>query len=345
MYTAPQCFRRSPLCRSAGAALLVLALSSPVFGADLGVPGAGGLKIAGENIPADRIWAEYRYRMGSKSAFHGKKETLDKTVLETSVNSVLRREVLRREAAGRGYTLSEDDRAAVRDRQIKAWRGEDNFRIALAMLDVSEEYLLDRIGADVLASRMAADGTGGDEVRDGDLRAHYEKNIKDYIDKSQPPLRYIYVPRDYPPLRKNPRTFMWDTIGAPRTKLAEEGKRFDSLVREVSHHESASRGGIFAEEDLPDDARPYLPRAEGVAPCRQSRVLPGDSGYHLFLRDCMMPFPFEEIRDRVRNDFLIARRSAYLQELFTRLRGEIGLELIDLDESKVPAAPDPGSAH
>jgi hypothetical protein len=198
---------------------------------------------------------------------------------------------------------------------------------------------------DLLAGRMAAAETGGEKVRDGEVRGYYEENMGRYLDRSQPPLRYVYVPRDYPPLRKNPRTFMWDTIGAPRTKLAGEGKRFDSLVREVSHHESASRGGVFAEEDLSDEARSYLPRGEALAPCRQTKVLPGDAGYHLFLRDCEMPFPLEEVRDRVRSDFLAARKIAYLQELYTRLRGEIDIELIDLDESKVPAAPGPASAH
>jgi hypothetical protein len=246
---------------------------------------------------------------------------------------VLQRNLLAREAARRGISLSDRERAAVREKQVTGWRGEDNFRTALAMLDVTEAYLLRRMEMNQLARKMAEiDVEKQPAPTEAEIHAFYKDNPARYLGPSTA-LRYLLLPAGWS------RKQVAQVSGESAT-LRQEGKNYESLVRRFSIHASAATGGVVAEGQ--GGAWPHPDLAQGLKPGRLSRDLADEAGIHLYARDIQIPLPLESVRARVAADLREARVAAGLRSTAERLRKASVVEFLDGEAPASVTAPHGG---
>jgi hypothetical protein len=311
--------------------------------AGLEVQGSGGVAINGEQVAKEKIWQEYHFQNSARSMIHGRDaEVVDEKLLRAVIRQVTRKELLLQEARRLGYALTPEDRVTVRQRLVEQWKGEANFRTALPMLGTTEEFLLDRAGKTLVIKRMA---TGESKAKEGitgnELREHYRQYPARYMPEKLPPLRYIFVPAEEAPARST-----YTTIAREGASLSAGGESFASMVRRYSKHESAARGGVVPEREAGEVGLPHQPAKGKLKPCRISPFLADSTGLSVYLRDCRVPIPFAEVREKVRADLIGTRRTQYLQDLGSRLEGQSDIRYMTLSgDIPSPAGSDGKHGH
>ena len=309
------------------AAAVVFALGSafaaPTAPAGAAVPGSGGVVIDGVLLPAERIWNEYRYQFSVRSMIHAKPAgVVDERVLERVVKQVVSAELLAREAARRQIVLSEADRAALREQEVKRWGTEANFRTACTLLNVEEPFLLARAARNSLVERMVARDSGAEKgITEATLRDWHRDNPGRYLPATAPPLRYAFVPAAAGNLAE-----IFAKIAGEADALRTANKSFAPVVESWSRHESAARGGIVPERGGTAPPLPFQPHEGKPAECRFTNLDTDTAGLHVYFRDCREPQPFEQVRERVQVDLVQDRRTQWLRALSEKLNKSARLE-------------------
>lgn len=305
----------------AGAVLGLVVFAAAPLPAALSVRGGGGVIVDGVTIPASTIRQEYAYTYSIREIIHAKpRGDVNEQAFEKAVGSVVNRHLLSRAAAKSGIALTDEERAELRAGEVAAWRGEKGFATSLAMLKVSEQFLLQRKEMNLLARKLAEqDAFAGDALSEAAQRKFYDATRGKYLQPS-PPLRYILLP----PASDAKR------IGEVTTecrRLAVAGQDFSSLVGTYSRHPSAGGGGIVTEGG---SAAPWPDKrfAARVKPCRISEYRRDAAGIHLYARDCLLPLPFEAVRESVRKDLADKLIGGRQKALIAGLREQAAIEYL-----------------
>lgn len=325
---------RSGAARRARAALSLLALLLAAAAVPAAAfPGGGGIRLDGALIPAEEVWSEYAYLTRARDMIHPKPAgAIDEKVLGTAVEQVLRRTLLSREAGVRGHALTAEERAGIRAGQVAAWQGEKNYRTALAMLGVTEDYLQHRSELNRLSRKLAESVVAAAAPpTEAELVGFHRDQVARYLTPSSP-LRYFLLPLEGGLVR-------YRELVKEAERLRAEGKSYESLVRRFSIHESAARGGEVP--DGRDDAWPHGDTARGVEPGRFSREVRDEAGIHLYARDSRVPLPFASVRARVAADLRERRVAEALGALGGSLRSKARVELVEGPAPTSLAAPPP----
>jgi len=318
----PGAFRRLRLA-AVTALALGAALCAPAATAGAEVPGSGGVVIDGKLLPPERIWDEYRYQYCVKTMIHARpSDVVDEQVLERVVQQVVNAELLVREAARRGFALSEADRAALRAAEVKRWGTEANLRTACVLLKVDEPFLLARAARNGVVERMVEKESGAEQgITEAALRDWHRDNPGRYLPSAPPPPRYLFVPVSAGNLAE-----IYAKIATEADALRTANKSFASVVAAWSQHESAARGGVVPETGGGGPPLPFQPPAGQPQECRFTNIRTDPAGLHLYFRDCRQPLPYEQVRERVRTDLIQDRRGQWLKALSEKLRTTARLE-------------------
>jgi len=289
----------------------------------LALPGGGGIRIDGDVIASEEVWAEYFYLDGLRKIIHARAEgAIDEAVFKNAAGQVLNRHLLAREAGRRGLALSGPERAEIRTRQVAAWKGEENFQTALSMIGISESAMLRRVGLNTLSRKLAErDLEGQGAPSEEDLRSFHRDNPQRYLPSSTT-LRYVLLPGAG--AAKLEREMFREA-----ERLRQEAQTYETLVRRFSSHKSAARGGAVAAGDAEAAGLPHPALSRGLKPGRFSSRRRDEAGVHVYVRDIAVPLPFEDVRDRVRADLREKRVADRMNSLLERLRGQAGIELIE----------------
>lgn len=311
-----------------GVIALFALLFSPLCASAVDVPGAGGVVLNGETIGAEEIWQEYSYQNSLRKFIHNRPDDrVDEKLLGTVIEQKVRKHLLLQEARRLGYVLEEKDRAEVRRAQVEGWKGEANFRNALAMMGVEEGFILNRGGETRLINRMLdAESKAGKGITRKMLLEHYGENPGRFLSEKLSPLRYIFFPWE----AGNPRN-AYTLIAREAETLRNEGKSYASLPERYSKHESAAGGGIVPGRAKGETGLPLQPAEGGLKECRISSYKTDEQGMHVYLQDCRQPPPFGEVEGKVREDLVAARRAEFLSDLGTRLRDKASIAYLPLE--------------
>ena len=310
--------RRAARRASAAIGLLLLLGTS---GAALALPGGGGIRLDGTLIPADEVWGEYSYQTRARDMIHPRAPgTIDTVVFRTASEVVLQRNILAREAGRRGISLSEQERAALREMQVAAWKGEANYRMAIAMLGVSEAFLMRQMEMNQLSRKLAEVDVQAQGVpSEANLLGYYRENPARYPGTSAA-LRYLLLPVGW-------TREQITAVTAEADVLRKEGRDYESLVRRFSIHGSAAAGGIVPEGS--GGAWPHGELAQGLQPGRVSDSRRSEAGVHVYVRDPKLPLPFESVRGRVVADLHELRIAMGLRSLAEGLRQAAKVEFLE----------------
>jgi hypothetical protein len=314
-------------------ALLAVAATAVTAAA---LPGGGGVRLDGALVPAKEVWAEYFYISRAREFIHPKVEAgVNETVFANAVEQVTNRNLLAREAGRRGISLSPVEVADVRAVQVAAWKGERNFLTALAMLGITEEAYLHRMQMNQLAHKAAerevdARGAASEE----ELRAYYRGRAEKYRGKTAA-LRYLLLKGTW----RQPQLV---EVAGEAEGLRKAGKSYESLVRERSIHSSAAGGGVVGEDGAAAGGWPHPELSQGLDPGRISRVHVDSAGTHLYLRDILLPRPFEEVAGQVRKDLTGARITETMNSQLAAQRAGTKIELLEGEPPSPPPTPSMG---
>ncbi len=303
------------------------------------VPGAGGIRIGSELIPAEEVWEEYRFQATLRNFIHSRPgDVVDKALLRQVVDQVTNRRILDDEARRLGYSLSPAEQEAITDRLVAEWKGEDNLRTAVLMMKVDVDFLRRRAGSKALREKMAiAEAVDPKSVTREDLHGFYEEHLGDFLATGPMPLRYLF----YASSQKNELRETFRTISERANIMRERGEAFEPLIREYSSHPSAARGGVISEAEGQDEL-PFKPQR--LKECRWSNFEIDRDGLHLYFRDCRLPLPFDEVSEEVRERYLGQKRGDYLRALIDRLQKALEIRYLPL-EGEIPPPPAGGPSH
>ena len=309
-----------------------------VQGEAINVPGAGGVRVNGEYAPARAIWDEYYAQIALKNFIHaGGPVKIDAALVALVVGQIVNRMLVDQEAARRGYVLTPEDEAAIRSQEQARWGGEENYRNALRMLTVTEEHQLVKARSAALRRKLIDGDAGATCAPDPEtVRRYYDEHPDQFIATGKPPLRYLCVarvPGDYP-LEK------YGQILKEAEVLRKQGKSYADLVARHSTHPGAAGGGIVDESAA--EKLPFQPKA--LKTCRSSEYACDDSGLHVYLRDCSLPMPFEEAREKVRERVVRQHEDDFLKALVERLRAAARIEYEPL-KGEIPPPVTAGPGH
>jgi hypothetical protein len=288
---------RSPRWRRrALAALLAVALVysvAPGAAADGPLPGSGGARIGVDIVPAVDVWQEYAYQVGVGNIIHSRPTNIvDDKVLRKSVDMVIERALLVRAAQARGLTFTDEERAQMRATHVERWKGEQSFQTALAMMNVSESYYLQRYGELQLARKLALAEVGDEKaLAEAAVRDHYQQHLGKYLDAAGS-VRYLRLPGG------DAGRAQLRSLYQEAEKARSAGISYAEVVRTFSVAPGALQGGVIAA----GGEEPHRRLAADLKPCRFSHTVEDEQGLHIYVRDCKLPLPFETVSARVRRD-------------------------------------------
>jgi hypothetical protein len=322
------------------AAAILLAAAAPARALP---PGSGGVVVDGAVLPAARIWQEYRYQNALRSMVHARDvNQVDEKLFSGVVEECINAEILVREAARRGITASDEDRARAREAEVARWRGEDKLKTTLAMLQVDEAFLVARALDNLVVRRMTESFAGtGSSATEAELQSYYRENPGRY--QAPHEIRYIFRARKARSRQELDNAF--NLIIKEAEEARGSGRSYAEIARKWSEHESGRSGGAVAErlrEGAPGLS--FQPVREGLKDCRLTRLMTDDAGTHLYLRDCSNTIPYPEVRDRVSADQLAGQRKLWLDDLRHALREKAVLEYRVSEELPAPPAAAPPAA-
>lgn len=307
--------------------------ASPGFG----VPGAGGVRVDGQVVSARTVWNEYYAQRAVKGMIHGRGEqqSVDEAQLADVISQQVSRVLLDREAGRLGYVIAPAEEAGIRAAEVAKWGSEEKFLTALRMLALTEEHQLAKARSAALRRKLAEGEGATRALTFEEERRYYDEHLERFLSREKPRLRYIFSPRT---AGVDAQTFYREIL-LEADAARRQSRSYAEVVARRSVHASAPGGGLVDETAA--ERLPFQPAS--LKPCRVSQLAYDEAGIHLYLRDCVMPVPFEEARDQVGVLSRKEREDRFLSDLLERLKAAARIEYLPLEgEAPLPSAREDG---
>ena len=203
--------------------------------------------------------------------------------------------------------------------------GEEAFFANIGMSPDQMDDIRDKVGTTISVDNLLRQEVGEDpEVTDEALKQFYEDNIENFMTEEEVQAWHVYVEPN--------GAEEADEMYALMRKLREElldGADFEKVCKEHCRDDhqmdlgSYKRGGLMQEIELIT----FSMRVGEISP-----VIGTHFGYHIFLlkdRREPKPVPFEELKEKLAEEFVLSYREDKVNGLIERLKSEATIEELE----------------
>ncbi|MEO0445669.1 MAG: peptidylprolyl isomerase [Verrucomicrobiota bacterium] len=247
-------------------------------------------------------------------------------------DNVLNRTLLKQESVRKFGLPAEDAISLEIERLTEEHGGEEAFHQNIGIPKEKQADIRKQVGDTLLVKQILDDAVGTEtEPTDEELTAFCEENQSDYQTPEECRVWHLFLE----PTGAEQAEVDYETLRQARSELRQGTVDFEEKVKELCREDHEMDMGFFNRGTfLPElEAIIFSLEIDEVSPIAASPV-----GYHLFKlveRKAPEPLPFEEIRDRLVEDFELYRRESRVAKLIERLKDEAEVE--ETEEEEVEA--------